>query len=114
MAEDKKGFIKAAKDAAKQLSEVAKEGHLFRCLSHYDADGISSAGILSNAFREVGFNFQISIVRQLIPSILEEVASSKPKVVVFTDLGSGHLPLIKKYLNDAQIFVFDHHPIAEE
>ncbi|MHA2407187.1 MAG: DHHA1 domain-containing protein [Candidatus Ranarchaeia archaeon] len=114
MGEDKKGFIKAANDAAKQLKEVADEGHLIRCLSHYDADGISSAGILSNAFREAGFHFHISIVRQLIPSILENVASTKPEVVVFSDLGSGHLPLIKKYLNDAKIFVFDHHPIAQD
>ncbi|MHA1917836.1 MAG: DHH family phosphoesterase, partial [Candidatus Ranarchaeia archaeon] len=111
--EDKKGFLKSAKEFSKQLKEVVNEGKPIRYLSHYDTDGISSAGIMSLGLNSINANFHLSIIKQVMPDILKEVAKTKPGVVLFSDLGSGHLPLIKKYLNDSKIFILDHHPVAK-
>jgi RecJ-like exonuclease len=73
-------------------------------VSHLDADGISSAGIISKTLDREGIDHEISIVR--LNQLKETVNDAE--LTIFTDLGSGQLPFLKKLLKKEYI-VIDHH-----
>ena len=99
---------------AKELSDVIKEhvetDSFFMVISHHDADGISSAGIMGAALSRVKARFTIRIVEELREEILDEISKGKPNLVVFTDIGSGYLDLIATRLDVEASLVLDHHP----
>ncbi len=57
--------------------------------SHVDADGLTSAGIISTALDRAGVDRKTLFFRQLDLPALEEIADLGPDLVIFTDLGSG-------------------------
>ncbi len=57
--------------------------------SHVDADGLTSAGIISAALDRAGVERKTLFFRQLDLPALEEIADLGPDLVIFTDLGSG-------------------------
>ncbi len=80
-----------------------------RVISHLDCDGLTSAGIMVNILKRENKKFVLSIVKQLNEKIIEELSLENYNTIIFTDLGSGYIHLIKKYLNNKIIFIFDHH-----
>src|SRR3989344_6648945 len=80
-----------------------------RVISHLDCDGLTSAGIIINVLKRENKKFVLSIVKQLNEKIIEELSLESYNTIIFTDLGSGCINLIKKYLNNRLIFIFDHH-----
>src|SRR3989344_877893 len=84
-----------------------------RVISHLDADGLTSAAIISKALKRNGNEFNLSIVRQLGEDKIKELSLENYNCFLFADLGSGFLNLIDRYLNDRKIFILDHH-IPEE
>ena len=80
-----------------------------KIVSHLDADGLSSAAILSKTLSRNSNEFSLSIVRQLDENIIKELSLEDYNYFIFVDLGSGFLSLIDKYLNDRKIFILDHH-----
>lgn len=100
---------KLLKDAASQFKEMEK----VRIVSHYDADGISSAAIaLAAALRE-GKKVHHTIVKQIRPDVIERLNEGGDDNILFTDLGSGHLPSVNE-LEAENIIVLDHHHISGE
>ncbi len=100
-----------AKEIAKNIKEKIEEGLTARIISHFDADGISSAGIICAALYRLQASFHLSIVKQLTPEILKNLKEEKYTFFIFTDIGSGQLNLIKQHLNQKEkIIVIDHHP----
>ena len=61
-------------------------------VSHVDADGLASAGIICSALDRIEKGYEVKIVKQLDPSFSWMSQAQKP--VIFTDLGSGSLDLI--------------------
>ncbi len=57
--------------------------------SHVDADGLTSAGIISAALDRANVERQTLFFRQLDLPALETIADLGPDLVIFTDLGSG-------------------------
>ncbi|MHA1314107.1 MAG: DHH family phosphoesterase [Candidatus Helarchaeota archaeon] len=100
--------------AASRLREWIEKGVLIRVTSHIDADGISAGGIIAAALYHEGARFHARIIRQLEEPSIRELAAEKHEYHVFSDLGSGHLALIKKYMPDENIIILDHHPPREE
>ena len=84
-----------------------------KIITHNDADGISSAIILSEALRREGILFSLSCIKDLNEKTAEEFANESYKTIFLADLGSGHLSLLQKYCNEKNVFIFDHH-IPEE
>ncbi len=95
-----------------KLAEAAASA-LLRCesvrvISHNDADGIASAGLICSALKRAGIPFHATLVKRLDESVLDMVEPP----VVFCDMGSGKPDLISGL--DGDVFVFDHHrPVGE-
>src|SRR3989344_4770083 len=97
-------LIKNAVDEFKKL-----DNEVVRVVSHLDADGLTSASIMLQVLKREKKKFVLSIFKQLNENVLKELSLENYKVIIFTDLGSGYIKLINKYLKDKKIFIFDHH-----
>lgn len=80
-----------------------------KVVSHLDADGLTSATIISKSLIRNGNEFSLSIVRQLDEKVIKELSLEDYNYFLFVDLGSGFLNLIDKHLSDRKIFILDHH-----
>src|SRR3989338_8798869 len=69
-----------------------------RLVSHLDADGISAIAIMIRALNLDNRKYSISIVQQLNEDVVRALSRESYDNFVFTDLGSGQLSIIKKYL----------------
>ncbi|MFC2143995.1 DHHA1 domain-containing protein [Candidatus Aenigmatarchaeota archaeon] len=88
-----------------------------RVVSHYDADGITSGAIMTRALAREGKNFHLSLVNQLSEELLEDLGREGRRLIIFTDLGSGYLDSIQKYLTSSQgtkVIIIDHHQVEGE
>jgi single-stranded-DNA-specific exonuclease len=77
-------------------------------VSHVDADGLASAGIMCRALDRIEKGYEVKIVKKLDPSIIRDVSSAD--AVIFTDLGSGSLDLMDDL--GPLCIVADHHQPA--
>ena len=85
-------------------------------ISHMDADGISAAGILGKALFRAGANFCIRIERWLDEKVVDYAClqSKEDTLVIFTDMGSGYLDILRAKAEDKEIIILDHHqPIGK-
>ncbi len=81
-----------------------------RLISHLDADGLSSAGILISLFRKLNVPFHLSIVKYLNESIIKSLKQEPYITYMFSDLGSGDIELLSMLSSSGKrIFVVDHH-----
>jgi len=78
-----------------------------RLISHYDADGITAAGVMSSVFIREGLPFHLSLVKSLESDKAQELADEKNDLIVFLDMGSGQLDLIEN--SAKRIVIVDHH-----
>jgi single-stranded DNA-specific DHH superfamily exonuclease len=94
---------------AKSAATLIKKHGFVRVVSHNDADGLSSAGIISQALLREGICFQLSIAGRLDEAVIEEVnkSTSKEELVIFCDMGSGQPELISEV--KAAVIILDHH-----
>ncbi len=95
-------LAKKAADKLKQASEMV-------IVSHIDADGISSAGIASQALDHIDMEHKVKFAKKLDETFVNELIASKPELVWFTDLGSGSTDI----LQDLDCIISDHHKPVE-
>ncbi|MFQ6063448.1 MAG: DHH family phosphoesterase, partial [Methanosarcinales archaeon] len=92
---------------AHKCAEVIKKQKEVLIVSHIDADGLTSAGIICKALDRINIDYTPIFLKQLDNYALEKIADINPELVIFTDLGSGYLDEItNKNLNAV---VVDHH-----
>ncbi|KKH46927.1 DHHA1 domain-containing protein [Methanosarcina sp. 1.H.A.2.2] len=99
---------------AKNAADKIRKHNFVRVVSHNDADGLTSAGIMAQALLRAGIRFQLSIAGKLDESVIEEVNNSisQGELVIFCDMGSGQPELIGKVAAD--VVVLDHHqPVGQ-
>jgi RecJ-like exonuclease len=94
------------KQAASRIISSPEE-HIIRIVSHYDADGIASAGILCNALLRAHKNFHISNIRTLNDKKIEQLSKEQNDLTIFLDMGSGQIEQIEKI--KSKIIILDHH-----
>ncbi|MBN2111943.1 DHH family phosphoesterase [Candidatus Woesearchaeota archaeon] len=99
--------------AADRFKELDRK-ETIRVISHLDADGISACAILIKTLNLLNRKYSISIIPQLNEKIITELKEENHRNYFFTDLGSGQIKLIRKYLQDKNIFILDHHEAADE
>jgi len=101
-------------EEAKKVADIIKlHSGSVRVVSHYDADGITSASILVRALLRENKSFHLSLVKQLNEDVIEDLSKEENSLVVFLDFGSGQLDNIQKYLLDKvnRVIISDHHQI---
>lgn len=89
--------------AAEAIARSILHCEQMRVISHNDADGITSAGLICHALLRAGIPFQATLVNRLDSSVIEGLTGP----VVFCDMGSGKPELIS--LVPGECFVLDHH-----
>ncbi|MCK5234850.1 MAG: DHH family phosphoesterase, partial [Candidatus Aenigmarchaeota archaeon] len=95
--------------AAKASEPISRETGKIHVVSHFDADGICAGSIAYHALKLLGKDFDIEFVKQLEEDELKRISESTADLFLFTDLGSGQLDNIRKYIPDKVIVVSDHH-----
>jgi RecJ-like exonuclease len=104
MSEEMQKIVKEAEKAKDWLKEAS---HI-RVISHYDADGITSASIMVKTLSRMGKDFHLSLVKQLSGRILDSLAGEH-SLFIFLDMGSGQIEGIKKTLAGSKVIICDHH-----
>jgi RecJ-like exonuclease len=93
----------------KASEKIKSANSMIQIISHLDADGVCSASLIASMLMELDKNFQITIVKGIKSEVIETVKKREPKLVIFTDIGSGYLDMLKELKCD--IIVIDHHEI---
>ena len=75
-------------------------------LTHYDADGISSAGIIANALLRKGIRFQLTLSKSLDAETVNAVGRGS-KCLILADMGSSFLTELEQL--GCPVVVLDHH-----
>src|SRR4030042_868111 len=101
--ESPREFLSSFKPAVDVFNSNVEQGAVIRILTHNDADGVASGGIMSNVAKRVGAPFKTTVEKRLDEQILRGVAEEKPSLVVLTDFGSGYLELVGKTLPDVEL-----------
>ncbi len=107
----KKTLTEQANVAVEWIKKYATNNRV-RLISHYDADGITAAAIMAHAVRRFGFDFQLSLMRNPFTDGLKKVKQEQNDIIIFTDMGSGQLPLIEKL--NAHCIIIDHHQLIKK
>ena len=103
-------FLEEIKIEAKRIVPLLNQDTVVRLISHLDADGLCSAGIISRLLLEYNKKFHLTIVKQLEAEVVESLKKEKYDLFFFTDIGSGQLNGIKKLLENSKVIIIDHHP----
>ncbi len=93
----------------KSVEKAAKiiNGHEYaRVISHYDADGITSAGIICNALLRRGIQFHASIVNKLDRSFVQGLNEG---LIIICDMGTAQSDVLSEFLKEKDVVIIDHH-----
>src|SRR3989338_4276493 len=105
-------FNESLRKAAESFRQIDKK-EAIRLVSHLDADGISAASIMIKLLSNDNRKYSVSIVQQLNSAVIKQLASEPYKCFVFTDIGSGLIDEIKETLKGKNVFILDHHSVAD-
>jgi single-stranded-DNA-specific exonuclease len=101
---NEEGFFNALKEVAKKIKELDE----IVVIHHYDADGLTSGGIVIKALGREGKKVSHLCLKQLYKENIEEI-KALGKNYLFVDFGSGQLDYLKKDLGEENCFILDHH-----
>ena len=107
---DRDSFIARSKELAGTITDCIRSQSRFLIISHHDADGLSAASILGSTLAREKARFTIRIVEELRDDVLDEIALTHPDAILFSDIGSGYLDLLKSKELAKTVIVMDHHP----
>jgi len=105
-------FISSFKPAVELFLNHVEKGSRIRIVTHNDADGLTSGGILSVVAHRKGAAFRTSSEKKLDEKLLQSLAEENPSLIVFSDFGSGYTDLIAENLSQ-DVIILDHHFPAE-
>jgi single-stranded-DNA-specific exonuclease len=99
--------MEALRKEAVRCAEEIKKYKSIHVVSHIDADGLTSAGIICTALERGNFDYTTRFVKQLDDKTLDAIADENYELVIFTDLGSGMCEKIKS--RKIHAVISDHH-----
>jgi len=85
-----------------------------RIITHLDADGICSSALMIKALQYKKLGYFISIVQQLDDNLLENLIEDSSELLVFLDIGSNQLSLIKEKIKTKPVLIIDHHELSDK
>lgn len=102
-------FLSSLEPAVHVFRKHVELGNTIRVITHNDADGLSSGGILSIMVYRAGASFKTSCHKKLDEKTINVIAKENPSIVMFSDLGSGYLKDLNKAFPNSDIIILDHH-----
>lgn len=96
---------------AQEIANIISNSDIIRIVSHYDADGISSAAIMVKVLRRLNKKFHLTFVNQLDEKMIKKLSKEDYPLILFLDIGSGQLDAIGRHLNGKIVIISDHHQI---
>ena len=97
---------KLTEKAVEIINNFPKDTKL-RVISHYDADGITSAAIICKTLYRAGFDFHATLMRNPFDKGLARVSNEDNELIIFLDMGSGQINTIEEM--NCQSIIVDHH-----
>ncbi len=89
-----------------------------RVVSHYDGDGISAAGIISNALLRSNKRFHTSLIKSLNRHKIELINEGQDDVIILLDFGSAQIDDVEEILIGSNqlraVIICDHHQPQRE
>src|SRR3989442_12088086 len=83
-------------------------------LHHDEADGVCPAALAKIAIEKLGIETRLICLDKLYPEVVRDVEGGSRHLVVFSDLGSGHVQLLESQNRSKSILVIlDHHDTSE-
>ncbi len=101
-------FKEAVKESV-DFFESFNPNETVRIISHLDTDGICASSIIIKALLNKNMRYSVSIIPQLDEQGIIGYSRESYKNYIFTDLGSGQIGLIKRYLKEKRVLIMDHH-----
>lgn len=101
-------FLSSFKPATQLFKKHTEAGNTIRILTHNDADGISSGGIISIVALREGSPFRVSSEKKLDEKLVETLVEENPDLTVFCDFGSGYVDLLSEKMR-SDVIILDHH-----
>ena len=105
-------FTATAEKAAQTIKQAIQTDSTILIFSHLDADGIAAAGIITKALWRQNARFRTRVTQWVDEKIIQEIANTKPQLVILTDFGSGYINLLNEKAPNQNIVVLDHHQIV--
>ncbi len=103
MADEFSGIVVKASEIITSIPTSTK----IRVISHYDADGITSAAIICTALYRAGYDFQATLMRNPFNKGLARLSKEENNLIIFSDMGSGQIDTIEKM--NCKAIIIDHH-----
>ena len=103
---------------SKLLSRLSKAADLVRShdnvhvFTHYDADGLSSAGILANTLYRADKEFVITTFTTLDEESMQSIRECECDCIIIADLGASYIKEIEALGKD--VVVLDHHTLRDD
>ncbi len=91
----------------KHALKVVTSAEHVRIVSHYDADGLAAASIISGALARAKKRYHLTISRSLDNAMIESLAKEGNEAILFLDMGSGQIDGLETL--DAKVAALDHH-----
>ena len=88
-------------------SDLVRRHDFIHIFSHYDADGISAASIMTKALHREGKEFCVTLFPVLNDDNMKLIENSSSKCIILTDLGASYLDRLDALGKD--VIVLDHH-----
>ena len=104
-------LLELSKKAAEIILSIPKSTRI-RVVSHYDADGIASAGIICTVLYEQGYDFHVTLMRNPFTKGFERLKNEENELIIFSDMGSGQIETIQQFR--CKIIILDHHQYLKE
>ena len=83
-------------------------------LHHDEADGLCSAALAKIAIEKLDIETRLICLDKLYPEVVKDVEGGSRRLVVFSDLGSGHVQLLESENRSRSVLVvLDHHDTSE-
>jgi single-stranded-DNA-specific exonuclease len=93
----------------KAAEKIKTTDSLIQIVSHLDCDGIAAASIIASVIIQMNKDFQMTFIKRIKSEIIEILKKREPELVIFTDIGSGYLDLLKEI--DSDMIILDHHEL---
>lgn len=103
---------------SKLLSRLSNAAGLIRShdfiqvYTHFDADGLASAGIIANVLTRANKEFQITTFPTLDKDSMQTIRECEHRCILIADLGASYIKELEELNKD--VIVLDHHTVHDD